>query len=135
MGMTLKFHFISNITYIIWSIFRIICRKFSNIFLVNCLQGPVNCSASTMEASVLLTSLTIFLWDLSVTNVYASVYISYNWLNTYAVLRQDSVTFTYALLAVWPIVNISIADLFVNLDMSRSCRCFSVNKITKYQTV
>ena len=36
----------------------------------------------------------------------------------HTVLRQASITFMYALLAVLHIVNISIADLFVNLDMS-----------------
>ena len=46
------------------------------------------------------------------------VFIEVNWLSTNTVLRQTSITFTYALLADWHIVHISIAYLFVNLDRS-----------------
>ena len=55
MGMILKLHFTSNITYIIWYIFRIIFGPLVKKILFNCLQGSVSCSAPSMGASILWT--------------------------------------------------------------------------------
>ncbi len=61
-----------------------------------------------MEASVVSISFIIFVRQK----------INVNRLSTNTVLRQVSITFTYAVLAVIHIVHNCIADLFVNLDMS-----------------